>query len=83
MAKQMHLQLENAEALSAVIVAVNAAGFQVVQPLAETDEQAAQPIKLAAPPPDRDQPANNYSANSHSNRRHSNSSHSNRSHSES
>ncbi len=49
MAKQMHLQLNNAEALNAVVAAVNAAGFQVVQPLAETDEPAATE-KLAATP---------------------------------
>lgn len=41
MAKQMHLQLENAEALSAVIAAVEAAGFQVVPPLVATDKPAA------------------------------------------
>lgn len=49
MAKQMHLQLNNAEALSGVIAAVEAAGFQVVQPMVETDEPAATE-KLAATP---------------------------------
>lgn len=41
MAKQMHLQLNNAEALNAVVAAVEAAGFQVVLPLAVANEQVA------------------------------------------
>lgn len=49
MAKQMHLQLDNAEALSSVIAAVEAAGFQVVQPLVASDEPVATE-KLAATP---------------------------------
>lgn len=49
MAKQMHLQLENAEALSAVIAAVEAAGFQVVQPLAGTDAQVVIEKPAATP----------------------------------